>query len=161
MLAASAGNCATSRGQTPDGQASTTLSSTAVAVAGIALQADGLGDAEGLAGRHVADHDLFAGRRGLAGAYMAVQQHEEGVRFLALLEIGDVLGKPDRTGLAQDRVEVRRAETPRTAAGWRPANVSIMAIRRTLGFRNLDRRLAWQRSSLNLRWRNKSRPPFP
>jgi hypothetical protein len=38
---------------------------------------------------------------------MAVQQHEERVGFLSLLEHRRVLGKPDRAGLAQDRIEVR------------------------------------------------------
>jgi len=69
----------------------------------VPLQADGFGDAEGLAGRHVTDHDLLAGRRRLAGAHMAVQQHEEGVSVFALLEHRRVLGDPYRAGLAQDR----------------------------------------------------------
>jgi len=72
----------------------------------VPLQADGFGDAEGLAGRHVTDHDLLAGRRRLAGAHMAVQQHEEGVSVFALLEHRRVLGDPYRAGLAQDHIEV-------------------------------------------------------
>ena len=41
-------------------------------------------DAEDLARRDVAHHDLLARRRRLAGAHMAVQQHEEGMRILSL-----------------------------------------------------------------------------
>jgi hypothetical protein len=59
-------------------------------------------DAEDLAGRDIAHHHLLPGRRGLAGADMAVQQQEEGMGGLALRENLAVSGIARRAGLTQD-----------------------------------------------------------
>jgi hypothetical protein len=42
---------------------------------------------------------------------MPLQQHEEGVRLLALLKHRSVFRDPPRAGPAQDRIEVRRGKT--------------------------------------------------
>ena len=76
----------------------------------IALEPDRHGDTEGLSGDHVTHHDLLPGWRGLAGAHMAVQQQEEGMRVVALREDRAVLRIARGVGLAENFGELLTAE---------------------------------------------------
>ncbi len=122
---------------------------------GVTLQPDRGRNPKAFAGRDIAHHDLFAGRRGLAGAHMTVQQHEEGMGVLALLEYRAVLGKAQRAGLAKDFAELLQHQIPRTAADGRPAKGRLWpcSLRRRRAPANLD--CDWAaRSSQSLRWHN-------
>ena len=75
------------------------------------LQPDRHRDAEGFAGRDIAHHDLFARRRGLAGPYVTVQQHEERMRVLALFEYRAVLRKSHRARFAENLAKFVRGKS--------------------------------------------------
>lgn len=64
---------------------------------------------------------------------MPVQQHEEGVSFLALTKDWSILGKPDRTGFAEDQIEVRggKAGEKRQMGNQRTVD---LGHRKSLGF---------------------------
>ena len=123
---------------------------------GIARQSDRHRDAEGLARRDIAHHDLFSGRRGLAGADMAMQQHEEGMRIFALFEHRAVLRKSHRAGFAQDFAEFLGAKSrkQRQMGNQRRVDCGHVSSVRIGDFRsNLDCDCG-SRSSGSLRWRN-------
>jgi hypothetical protein len=110
-LAASAGNRATSRGQEAEGQHYAVVDRDRSCR--ITREPDRGRDAEDFTGRDVAHHDLFARRRGLAGAHVTMQQQEKGMGVRALLEHCAVLGVSRGTGLAQNLGELVRAKSPK------------------------------------------------
>ena len=125
----------------------------------IVLQANSLGDPEGLAGRDVADHDLLAGRRGLGwrGRGRAAARRTS-ARLRPARKWRLFLAIPRPTGFAQDLVEVGRLP-PANRGKCATSDVSTLAMASS-ALRNLDREYR-QRSSLNLRWRNECPPLFP